>query len=150
MNARHRIRLAGPWKAEILHSSSHHELANKLLKAALGDTDEQGGHPFYGKLKLWRNFNLPSGLDEHSVVWLCIEGLPLTAQCEIFFNRRLLDRTGGGLTVGQQIEVAVTDDLESFNRIEFALSCSDAGASVQIIENAASVLVQASVWLEIE
>lgn len=150
MNARHRIRLAGPWKAEILHSSSHHELANNLLKATLGKTDEQRCQPFYGNLKLWRNFNLPSGLDEHSIVWLCIEGLPLTARCKIFLNRRSLDRTGGSFTVGQQIEAAVTDDLESFNRIEFALSCTDAGNSVRIIENAASVLVQASVWLEIE
>ena len=150
MNARHRIRLAGPWEAEILHSSSHHELANSQLKAELGGTGEQDGHPFHGNLKLRRNFNLPTGLDEDSVVWLCAEGFPPTAQCQIFLNRQPLDGTGGGLTVDRQIEVAVTDALENFNRIEIALSCSDACTPVQITESAASTRVQASVWLEIE
>ena len=150
MNARHRIRLAGPWEAEILRSSSHHELANTHLKAELGGTGQQGGHPFHGNLKLRRNFNLPTGLDEDSVVWLCAEGFLLTAQCQIFLNRQPLDGTGGGLTVAPQIEVAVTDALENFNRIEIVLSCSDAGSHVRITESAASTHVQASVWLEIE
>lgn len=150
MNARHRIRLAGPWEAEILHSSSHHELANMPLKAALGGTGEQGGHPFHGNLRLRRNFNLPTGLDEDSVVWLCVEGLHLTSQSQIFLNQRPLDRTGGSLTGDRQLEVAVTDALENFNRIEIVLSCSDALTPVEITKNAASMLVQASVWLEIE
>ena len=150
MNARHRIRLAGPWGAEILHSSSHLKLANTNLKAALGGTAEHSGHPFYGKLKLRRNFNLPTGLDNHSVVWLCAEGLPPTAHCEIFLNRRTLDRTDGDLMVGQQVEIAITDALENFNRIELVLSCSEAVTPIQTVENPASILVQASVWLEIE
>jgi len=150
MNTRHRIRLAGPWKAEILHSSSHHELINSHIKAALVGTGDQGDQPFYGNLVLRRNFNLPTGLDEDSIVWLRAEGLPQTNQCQIFLNQLPLDRTGGGLTDRQQIEIAVTDSLENFNRIEIALSSSDEVTPVQLTEDAASILVQASVWLEIE
>ena len=150
MNARHRIRLAGPWEAEIIHSSSHRELANTPLKAALDGTVEKGGHPFHGDVRLRRNFNLPTGLDEKSVVWLCAEGLPPTARCQIFLNRQPLRATGGSLTGGQPIEVAVTDALENFNRIEITLSCADAVTRVEIAKNPASILVQASVWLELE
>ena len=150
MNPRHRIRLAGPWEAEILSSSTHHELANTRLKAALGATGQQGDRPIQGNLKLRRNFNLPTGLDDASVVWLCAEGLPLDAQCQSFLNRQPLDRTGGELTADRQIEVAVTDVLENFNRLEIVLSCSDAVSPVQITDDAASTRVQASVWLEIE
>jgi len=150
MNARHRIRLAGPWKAEILNSSSHHELANKSLKAALGGTGEQDGDPFHGNLKLRRNFNLPTGLDENSVVWLRVEGLTLNPKCQIFLNRQPLDRTDGGLMGDRQIEVAVTDALVNFNRIEIVLSYSDAVTLVEIPKDTASIHVQASVWLELE
>jgi len=150
MNARHRIRLSGPWKAEILDSSSHHELAKTHLKAELDGTSQQGGSPFHGNLKLRRSFNLPTGLDDDSVVWLCAEGLPLDAQCQIFLNRQSLDRTYGDLTDNRQIEIAVTDALENFNRIEMVLSCSELDTRVEIARNAASVQLQASVWLEIE
>lgn len=150
MNARHRIRLSGPWKAEILDSSSHHELAKTHLKAELDGTSQQGGSPFHGNLKLRRSFNLPTGLDDDSVVWLCAEGLPLDAQCQIFLNRQPLDRTGGELTADRQIKFAVTDVLEKFNRLEIVLSCSDAVSPVQITDDAASTCVQATVWLELE
>ncbi len=150
MKARHRIRLAGPWEAEVLHSNSHQELAGTHLKAALGATDEPLDNPFFGKLTLRRNFNIPSGLDEKSVVWLCLEGLGLPAQSEIIFNRRPLNRTDGGAAVARHLEVAVTDDLENFNRIEIVLMCCDAFNPIQILPNATSVIVQATVWLEIE
>ena len=156
MNARHRIRLAGPWEAEILHSSSHHELANKVFKAALDGTGQLGDHPFHGNLRLRRNFNLPTGLDENSVVWLCAEGLPLSTQCQIFLNRQPLNRTDGGSTGDRPVEIAVTDALDNFNRIEIVLSCSelDTGAAIaKVAKNGkvtASIQVRASVWLELE
>jgi hypothetical protein len=150
MNARHRIRLAGPWKTEVHHSSSHHELAGKHLKAALDGIGEPLGHPFYGKLTLRRNFNLPTGLDEHSVVWLCVEGLPLRAPCEIILNRQPLDRTGGEEAIGRVTKFGVTDNLETFNRVEIALTCDHEFTPVQLDENFNKVMVQTSVWLEIE
>lgn len=150
MNTRHRIRLAGPWEAEILDSSSHQQLDNSVLKAVLGETDQPTRDPFSGNLKLRRNFNLPTGLDQHSIVWLCAEGFPIPDQCLFFLNQKPLPRTDPASNSDRKIEVPVTEVLESFNRIEIALSCSATVTPVLIAENAAKVLVQASVWLEIE
>jgi len=124
-------------------------MAGQRIKAALAGTSQQLGHPFSGKLRLHRNFNLPTGLDEDSVVWLCTEGLPLNAKPKLFLNRQPLDRTDGR-AIAHQMEIAVTDILENFNRIEVELSCFGDATPVKILEDATSMTVQASVWLEIE
>ncbi len=150
MSTRHRIRLAGPWEAEIIHSSSHVELTHKHLKAVLGGGVDLKSTPFLGDLNLRRNFNLPTGLDNQSTVWLCTEGFPDTPDpFQISLNQQAMNRTDGAPASGQ-MEFSITDALESFNRIEILLSCSTADAPVQINADATSALVTASVWLEIE
>jgi hypothetical protein len=148
MNARHRIRLAGPWKAEILSSSSHHQLASTTLKAALVETNEKGGLPFHGQLRLERNFNLPTGLNENSVVWICVDGLQQISQYQIFFNRRPYSKPSDTTSKGH-LEISVTEDLENFNRVEIVLTCCEAPTVVELAENLDIVRVHASVWLEL-
>ncbi len=161
MNTKHRIRLAGPWEGEIHQSSSHPGLIKNRPKAALVVSPKAGSSPFVGELNMLRRFNLPTGLDQNSVVWICADGLPITNQgvsqscsCQISLNQHHLDRTAGSTKADRDsppgIEVPVTEFLEPFNRLEIKIVCPTADELVWITADETRIEVLASVWLEIE
>ena len=146
MKPRHRIRLAGPWNAEILDSDSHRLLAGQSLKMRCIDADSttSTAASFSGRLAAVRKFNCPSGLDEQSKVWLCIDFLKVDTGLWLNDQPLVLPSPCENAT---RLEFEITRLLSTFNTLTIKTACPPATALVDLDQ---SIKLVAAVCLEIE
>ena len=146
MTPRHRIRLAGPWNAEILDSDSHRLLAGQSLKMRCIDADSDTGtaESFSGTLRAIRKFNCPSGLEEQSKVWLCVDFLEVDTGLWLNDQPLVLPSLSDHTT---RLEFEVSQLLSSFNTLAIKTACPPTVALVDLDQ---SIKIVAAVCLEIE
>ena len=146
MKPRHRIRLAGPWNAEILDSASHRSLAGQTLKMRCIEALPEVGNavPFCGSLKAVRKFNCPSGLEEQSKVWLCVDFLKVDTDLWLNDQPLVLPSLHADLT---RLELQVTHLLSGFNKLTIKTACPP---STALVNPDQSLQLIAAVCLEIE
>ena len=108
------------------------------------DLDSGTATPFCGKLRTFRKFNRPSGLEKHSKVWLCIDFLKVDTGLWLNDQPLVLPSLHESLT---RLELQVTHLLSSFNRLTIETACPP---STALVDPNQSVKLIAAVCLEIE
>lgn len=114
----HRIRLRGPWQAQI-PAESHIE-NDHWKRVSLPCLAGDWAPPFPCELRLLRRFGYPGTIDPYENVWLTLENLQGTTTIKL--NDKLL----AGDFQGEKGEWLVTQFLQPRNELRIDIACNDA------------------------